>query len=369
MNGTGAGPSLAVKDLIDVVGVPTTAGSRAVADVACPAAVDAACMAGARLASARIVGKTNLVELAFGTSGINEWFGTPRNPLDSARVPGGSSSGSAVAVAIGDAVVAYGTDSGGSIRVPSAFCGVSGLKTTAGRIPLAGVRPLAPSLDTVGPMARDVESLTTGMAMLEPGFCISPRGADVIGRARPAGVEIDPDIDAAVATAIGATGLTVTEIALPHWLDAWSAGIDILLAEAAIANRPLLDDPTARAKLSRPIADRLLEGAQISDDRLKAARTFRARWRDALDCVFNRVEILALPAVGFFPPLLDQGSNPHYNRCTMPVNLAGLPALVLPVPSAGALPGSLQLVGPAGSEALLLATGALVESAAGCPIG
>ena len=119
---------------------------------------------------------------------MNEWFGTPVNPLDRALVPGGSSSGSAVAVADGDADIAYGSDTGGSIRIPAAFCGVTGLKTTHGRIPLAGVWPLAPSLDTVGPMARDVAGTAAGMALLEPGFAIGAAPATRLGRIRPPGL-------------------------------------------------------------------------------------------------------------------------------------------------------------------------------------
>src|ERR1700757_3651429 len=129
------GIRLAVKDLIDIEGVPTTVGSRAVALAAAPAERDAQCMAGARAAAVTIVGKVNLHELAFGASGVNQYFGTPVNPLDHDRVPGGSSSGSAVAVAAGEADIAYGSDTGGSIRIPAACCGVAGLKTTWGRIP------------------------------------------------------------------------------------------------------------------------------------------------------------------------------------------------------------------------------------------
>ena len=120
----GSGPRIAVKDVIDIAGVPTTAGCKALADTAAPAARDAACMAGARTAGAAIVGKANLHELAFGASGVNQWFGTPVNPLDPALLPGGSSSGSAVAVAEGSADIGYGTDTGGSVRIPAAFCGL-----------------------------------------------------------------------------------------------------------------------------------------------------------------------------------------------------------------------------------------------------
>ncbi|HEY6429125.1 MAG TPA: amidase, partial [Acidimicrobiales bacterium] len=145
---SGPGVRLAVKDLIDMEGEPTTAGCKAVAERAWPAEKDAECLAGARAAGARIVGRTNLHELALGVTGVNPWFGTPVNPLDPLLVPGGSSSGSAVAVATGEADVAYGSDTGGSVRIPSACCGIAGLKTTWGRIPLAGVWPLAPSFDT-----------------------------------------------------------------------------------------------------------------------------------------------------------------------------------------------------------------------------
>src|SRR5690242_1330086 len=117
---SGSGPRLAVKDLIDVEGAPTTAGCKAVAAAADPAEKDAPCMAGARAADARIVGKVNLHELAFGATGVNPWYGTPENPLDPSLVPGGSSSGSAVAVATDEADVAYGSDTGGSVRIPSA---------------------------------------------------------------------------------------------------------------------------------------------------------------------------------------------------------------------------------------------------------
>ena len=180
----GEGPRLAIKDLIDVAGIPTTAGSRAVADRATPAEHDAACLAGARAAGARIVGKANLHELACGATGFNPWFGTPINPLDPALVPGGSSSGSAVAVATDEADVAYGTDTAGSVRIPPACCGVTGLKTTWGRIPAQGIWPLAPSYDTVGPIARNVGGLVQGMTLLEPGFAIEPWSPSVVGRLR-----------------------------------------------------------------------------------------------------------------------------------------------------------------------------------------
>ncbi|HEU5416118.1 MAG TPA: amidase family protein, partial [Streptosporangiaceae bacterium] len=230
----GTGVRLAIKDLIDVAGVPTTAGCLAVADQARPAAADAACVAGARAAGAVIVGKTVLTELAYSAAGVNEHYGTPPNPLDPDLLPGGSSSGSAVAVATGEADVAYGSDTGGSIRVPASYCGIAGLKTTHGRIPLDGVWPLSPSLDTVGPMATDVAGLVTGMGLLEPGFQPAPGPAARIARLRIEGVTADPRIESAVDEALVQAGIPVTSLDLNRWREALGATYSIMDAEAAV---------------------------------------------------------------------------------------------------------------------------------------
>src|SRR2546421_4354442 len=162
---------LAVKDLIDVKGVVTTAGSEFLAKHSPPAKGDAKCLAIARQSGVQFVGKTNLSELAVAVSAMNAYYGTPRNPLDRGRIPGGSSSGSAVAVANDEADVAFGTDTAGSIRVPAACCGVVGLKTTFGLVPLGGVFPIdAHHLDTVGPLARDIAGTVQGMDLLQKGF-------------------------------------------------------------------------------------------------------------------------------------------------------------------------------------------------------
>src|SRR6516162_10895949 len=181
---TGPGVRLAVKDCIDVAGLPTTVGCPVIAERARPAGQDAAVVAAARRSGARIVGKTNLAELCWSAVGTNAWSGTPVNPVDSRRLPGGSSSGSAVAVATGEADVALGTDTGGSVRIPAACCGIAGLKTTWDRVPVDGVYPLAPSLDTVGPLGADVAAVELGMRLIEPGFAAGscePR----VARVRP----------------------------------------------------------------------------------------------------------------------------------------------------------------------------------------
>ncbi len=366
LDSRGDGLRLAVKDLIDVQGVPTTAGSAVVGERAIPAMADALCLAGARAAGAVIVGKANLNELAYGASGLNEHFGTPVNPLDPDLLPGGSSSGSAVAVGAGDADVAYGSDTGGSIRVPAAYCGVAGLKTTHGRVPLGGVWPLSPSLDTVGPMARDVAGLAAGMALLEPGFAVTGGPAVALGRVRVTGEEADPVIEAALDEALARSEIGVTPLDLDGWAGALEAVYTIMGLEAVESNAGLMNDPVSRAGLGSAVRERLALGTQITVDEADRAREFQQEWKALFERLFQTAQLLVLPTVPFFaPPVSNGGKEPH-TRLTAPVNLAGLPALALPVPAPGSvLPASLQLIGPPGSEELILATGAVLEAAAG----
>jgi amidase len=354
-----SGVRLAVKDLIDMEGELTTAGCRAVAERAQPAPRDAACLAGARAAGARIVGRTNLHELALGVTGINPWYGTPVNPLDPRRVPGGSSSGSAVAVATGEADVAYGSDTGGSIRIPAACCGTAGLKTTWGRISSVGVWPLSPSFDTVGPMARDVAGLVRGMELLEPGFAAARTTGVVIGRLRP---PADPLIDAAVDRVLHQAECPVLELDAPGWDRATADTALLLVVEAWESNRDLVArDPEG---IGTDVRDRLLSGATFDAAAVAAAWSGQRAWTAALAALLDRVDFLVTPTLSVFPPLLTDGATLLAGRCTLPVNLAGLPALSLPVRTKGPMPASIQVIGPAHSEERLLATGAWLESAA-----
>jgi amidase len=356
---SGSGVRLAVKDLIDMEGEPTTAGCRAVAERAVPARRDAACMAGARAAGARIVGRTNLHELAFGVTGINPWYGTPVNPIDPSLVPGGSSSGSAVAVAVGEADVAYGSDTGGSVRIPAACCGTAALKTTSGRIPLDGVWPLAPSFDTVGPMARDVAGLVLGMELLEPGFAVAETTGVTIGRLRP---PADPLIDAAVDKALRHAEWPVLELDVPEWDRATGDAGLLLVVESWESNQALVArDPDGIGELVR---ERLAMGASFDAATIAAAWAGQRAWMATLAGLFEQVDFLVTPTLTIFPPRLDDGNDLLVARCTIPVNLAGVPALALPLPTEGPLPTSIQLIGPAGSEEQLLAAGAWLESAA-----
>ncbi len=355
---TGPGTRVAVKDIIDMAGIPTTAGSRVLAETAAPAVGDAACLAGLRAAGAQVVGRTNLHELALGVTGINPWFGTPENPLDATRVPGGSSSGSAVAVATGEAAVAYGTDTGGSVRIPAACCGISGLKTTFGRVPLAGVRPLAPTMDTVGPMARDVAGLVLGMQLLEPGFTPAAETGPVrAGRLR---IRAAGDIDDAVTQALRATSWEVADVDPADWLTATKWTGTLLVAEAYHANKELFDSQAGQ--LSPDVARRLDAGRQVAPETVRAATAARAQWRAQLAALFERFDLLVTPTLLIVPPVLDSAEDLLEARATLPVNLAGVPALSLPIPACGPLPASIQLVSAPGTEERLLAAAAVIEA-------
>jgi amidase len=363
----GTGPRVAVKDLIDMAGLPTTAGSRPVADKAVPAERDAACIAGLRAAmaagQARFVGKTNLHELAYGITGINAAFGTPVNPLDPLRMPGGSSSGSGTAVAAGEADIAYGTDTGGSIRIPAACCGITGLKTTWGRIPLAGVWPLASGLDSVGPMARDVAGVAAGMALLEPGFRVASTSPQTVG---VLALDADPLVTAAIDDALRTAEFDVVPVTVPDLDQVIVASLAVLNAQAWQANKDLF--AAAADQIGGDVRDRLNQASTITPAQVTEAEAVIARWRETLDGLWHRVDALAAPTLLGFPPLLDEAHILwKFRALTSPVNAAGVPALALPVPvpgrDAGPVPPSVQLIGPRDSEERLLAAGARLERA------
>ena len=351
---SGAGVRLAVKDLIDMAGEVTTAGCMALERLGQVAAADAACLAGARQSGARIVGRTNLHELAFGTTGINPWYGTPVNPVDPKLVPGGSSSGSAVAVATDEADVALGSDTGGSIRIPSACCDTTGLKTTYGRVPLEGVWPLSPSLDTIGPMARDVAGVVTGMQLLEPGFTPDDSAPTVLGRLRRP--DVHPDIEAAIDDALARTEVATIDVELPGWDTAVFTGfLPMLLREAWEADKHLAEDDPDNVG----VIGRLQQGSNIADEAVAGARALQPQWRAEVDALFGRVELLVLPTLAEpVPEIGPEAEGAHLTALTSAFNYSGHPCLSLPVPGA-----SLQLVGPMGAEELLCAAAARFEAA------
>ncbi|HVV36220.1 MAG TPA: amidase [Acidimicrobiales bacterium] len=356
LDATGNGPRLAVKDAIDVAGVPTTVGCKAIADSAQPAGADAPCVATARAAGARIVGKANLHELCFGTTGLNPTFGNPLNPRWPDLVPGGSSSGSAVAIVLDEADVAYGTDTGGSVRLPAACCGIAGLKTTWGRVSLDGVWPLSPALDTVGPLARDVAGLVLGMQLLEPGFSLEGvAAAPAIGRlASP--VAVDPALQRVVDDALARSGIAVQDVALAGWDQANVTFALVIGFEAWRSDAALMDVPGG---VHDYVGDRLRGCASITRQQYDAALPTREAWVDEVAALLQRVPVLALPTLHERPVTTDADFLP--NPLVHPFNTARTPAISIPV---GTGPGeSLQLVAAPGGEELLLATAAVIEQA------
>jgi len=357
----GEGPRLAVKDAIDVAGLPTTAGCAAVAEGAEPAAADAPVVASARAQGARIAGKANLNELCMAADGVNPWSGTPVNPLDPSRVPGGSSSGSAVAVATGEADVAFGTDTSGSIRIPAACCGIAGLKTTGGRVSLKGVYPLSPTLDVVGPMGRDVAAVVLGMGLIEPGFAPVPYdGALPVARLR---VPVDPAIDAAVDDALRRLG-PISDVTSARYEEAATVNGVIVSAEGWEQNGHLLGDP---AKLSGRVHRRIQQMKDVAEaGMLDWALGARRELRAELDAILARHAAIALPVLTCVAPEPDEADESDLVLTTLTgqANVAGLPAFALPVPLPGShLPASVQLIGAAGSEERLCGLAAALEAA------
>lgn len=372
---------LAVKDNIDMKGVITTAGSQYLAKNSPPAAKDAPCLAIARQRNVQIVGKTNLSEFAVAPSGINQYFGTPTNPQSGWRklIPGGSSSGSAVAVAIGLADVAFGTDTAGSVRVPAACCGVVGLKTTHGLIPIGGVHPIEPThLDTVGPMGKDIIHTVQGMDLLQSGFAARYAAAMT---AKPAGVNIrigrltldgaDPKIDQALDEALAKAGFQVVQLDAAFatkWRKAKQDGNTLAAAGAWISDKQYRFKPGISGRTKAAI----LAGRVTYNTGYRQAVARRSAWQHALRDVFKTVDFIALPTIQSTPPPIPPNLRIGLleglilrMQNTVAVNFAGNPALAMPIPlrhSAVRLT-SLQLVGPPRSEAELLNAGRLVEAA------
>lgn len=376
---------LTVKDLIDMKGRVTTAGSAYFVRTGRPAARDAECLRHAWKDGVTFVGKTNLSEFAIGVSGCNDHFGTPVNPLDPDRVPGGSSSGCAVAVAMGLADVAIGTDTAGSIRVPAACCGIAGLKTTFKRIPTAGVYPISPDyLDTVGPMARNVEGLVQGMEILQPGFdreyarakAKHPVAAKIrIGRLRIPGTS--PVIERAIDARLARAGFEVIPLG-PEFLTAWKRaqrdGNSVAAAAAWLTNDKLRFEKgvSIRARFEIWFGDQITYILAGNEPRRRSALARRAIWQEILRQKFREVDAIAIPVLKKEPPgkyalFVGLFEGRFFGiQNTVAVNYAGVPALAMPVAMpAGYFPvTSVQFVGPANSEAELLNIGRLFEKSA-----
>jgi amidase len=347
----GSGPRVGVKDSIDIAGFATRMGSACFAD-APPAREHAAVVRALLEAGCRIVGKTNLHELAYGVTGINRWSGTPLNPSAPGRVPGGSSSGSAAAVAAGLVDFAIGTDTGGSIRIPSACCGVYGLKPSYGRVSRSGVRPARSTLDCVGPLARDLPMIEYAMSVIDPSF--RPQAAPARAVLGWVEVEANPAVAAAARAALAGADLIVRTVQLPSLGRAFAAGLTIISSENWLAFGHLLDCE----RLGADVRTRLAASRGVSRDQLAEAEGVRQRFAAEVDAALSEVDAIALPTLPDFPLTLaaaaDARAALNSSSFVRPFNLSGHPALSLPIPLPDC-PAALQLVGAAGRDEALCA--------------
>ena len=367
-----SGRPVAVKDIIEVAGLPTGCGSPA-SDPA-PATADAAVVRLLRAAGAEVFATTQCLEYAAGFA--HPAIGDTRNPRDPSRTSGGSSGGSAAVVAAGVCDLALGTDTGGSVRIPAAYCGVVGLKPSYGALPVAGVFPLSPSCDHVGTLTATVAGTAELVTVLaEPGALAepadpvpaSPAGAFTVGvlAAQLADPSVTPEVHAAITSALDAlraAGWTVRELTAP-WLAAFASWEDALAAivarEAALVHGER--DTSRYADGTRAL---LAFGASVDDDRYARALARRDELTAAIDASLAGVDVLAGPTVGFQAPEEDPpfgvGEDSGEGRFTGPYNLSGHPAVSLPVPAAG-LPVGLQLAGRRGADLSLLRVAAAAE--------
>ncbi len=355
------GLTLAVKDLFDTEGVRTTYGSKIYADHVPD--MDAALVRCAKAAGAIVVGKTLTHEFAWGITSVNPHFPPCRNPHDPERVPGGSSGGSAVALATGAAALALGTDTGGSIRIPAAFCGVSGLKPTYGRLSLDGVRPLAPTLDHAGPMARtpgDVrlfwQALTGGGTSDGGRIAICP---DL--HVQPLTPGIQRAFDAAVAALDD-----VIEVGFDAPENLYATYAPIQNAEAAIAHRD--NFPARRDDYGDDVANRLDMAAEVTLAEYVAATIERERIRAAFHTLFTECDLLLTPISAVPPEPIAQPTHQRFRDgvlpYTVPQDLAGLPTCAVPVGfDDDGLPVGVQLTGPPRTEGRVLAAAELLYAA------
>jgi aspartyl-tRNA(Asn)/glutamyl-tRNA(Gln) amidotransferase subunit A len=360
-NEDGDGTVVAVKDLIDVRGVVTTAGGRILP--AEPAAQDAAVVRNLRRHRCVVVGKTNLHPWGYGATSENADYGDVRNPHDSTRVAGGSSGGSAVAVATGMSAWAIGTDTGGSIRIPASLCGVVGFKPTFGALSTEGVLPLAPSLDTVGPLAPDVASAAQAFeAMSGRSPAVDAVGVDwrELALAVPAGwVE---GLDAETGDAWKSVASALPEIVFPERVPPARAALTVLHAEAAAVHREWIDAYGER--YPPDVLEKLRQGLSITKGEYRDALEACRRFREEVEEAMSGWDAVLLPATACIAPRLGRTANvtEPLTRFTRPFNASGQPVVVIPVPGCRP-PVGIQIVGHVDQDAALLRVAAAVERA------
>ncbi|MDP3775230.1 MAG: amidase [Gemmatimonadales bacterium] len=367
----GAGIRLAVKDLIATGGVRTTAGSRILADWI--PRRDAPIVRALKQAGYVVIGKTNTHEFAFGTTNDNPHYGATKNPWNPSLTTGGSSGGSAAAVAAGLVPVALGTDTAGSIRIPAALCGCVGLKPSYGLLSTRGIVPLAPTLDTAGPLARTVDEARRALEAMT-----GERYAEELPRKPRIGVpahyvydRVDAEVESCVRDAIASIGAEVREIRIPELEACGQAGISIVRPEALAFHRRWF--PERAAEYGADVAKSLQLASEISAAEYLAARAQRRAISRAMRRALREVDVLAGPTVPIlafenrvaYEPVLPGGELPRHalTRLTYPFSLSRLPAISIPCGlSRTGLPIGLQLGAGPRREGLLLAVARMFEA-------
>jgi|KBSMisStandDraft_5_1062788.scaffolds.fasta_scaffold12358_5 aspartyl-tRNA(Asn)/glutamyl-tRNA(Gln) amidotransferase subunit A len=370
------GVPVSIKDLMDVRGTETTAASRV--RVGRTASQDAPCVASLRSGGAVFVGKTNLHEYALGTTSGDSAFGAVRNPLDLTRSPGGSSGGSAVSVATGMALATVGTDTGGSIRIPAACCGIVGLKPSLGEVPTEGVVPLSSTFDHVGPLAASVADAWTVFRVLTGDLApppLAPATAAALRLAVPRSYfldMLDDDVRARFEASLEAfrtAGVRVREIEIPHTETIANVYIRISLKEAAAYHAATL--AAVPERYTPPVRQRLEMGRNIQHEEYMLALGGREQLRRDVDAAFADCDALALPTLPIPAPKIDAETvqvgptvQPLRNvmlRLTQLFNITGNPAISIPCGlTRDGMPCGLQIVGARGQ------TRELVQAALAC---
>ena len=371
-----AGLPVSVKDLFDVKGQVSTAGSKALAHQK-PASADASAVARLRAAGAILLGRTNMSEFAFSGLGLNPHYGTPLNPFDAARVAGGSTSGGAVSVALNMAVATLGTDTGGSIRIPSAFCGLTGFKPTARRVSLAGAIPLSRSLDTAGPLARSVDCCAIVDAILS-GEVLDTQALPLAGLRLGVtndyvGADLDAQVQASFEKALQAlehAGAKVERFDFPELLTLpeINGRGGLVAAEAFSWHRHLLD--SQEAQYDQRVAARIQRGRQQSAadyiDLLDARQTMIASAKQRL----RAFDAWLMPTVAIVAPLLaplENSDNAFFAtnglvlRNASVINFLDGCALSIPCQVPGEAGVGLSVCGLAGDDAKILQIGRALE--------
>ena len=375
------GIPVSLKDLVDLKGIRTTAGSLVRASHV--ATEDADVTSRLRDAGAVFVGKTNLHEFAFGTTTEDSGFGKAHHPVDPSRSPGGSSGGSAIAIATGMSLGTVGTDTGGSIRIPAAVCGIVGLKPGWGEISASGVVPLSRQLDHVGPLGACVtDAWIQYNAMLPAGRQTTgvPAAASLKGLRLgvPAGYlfdQLDADVERVVMSTIDTlrrSGAIVTEVAIPHATDMAAIYLHLVLGDAAeyhartLMSRPQDYTPNVRLRLE-------MARYVLAEDYVRALRG-KAVIAHEVDRAMDGVDALVLPSLAIPAPPIGAVTMPVKGgpeavrtlmlRCTQPFNLSGHPAISIPCGHAhGGLPIGFQLAGHHGQTPALVQAALAVERA------